>query len=145
VAEGVEAPQAPGPNNPDPNDFSEFLWMEHEEEYDEQVMKELEDEEMLNYYFDLYEDTLEAEANGQIVNGPSFPPPQSCELPRELAREMSRELAREIPRGGQQGDDLSRDFNRVMTFSSNLNPDAAEFVPGGQGRTNEIPCPTSSS
>ena len=81
---------------------------------------------MLNYYFDLYEDTLEAEANGQMVPQ-SFPPPQSCD----------------IPRGGPAGDDLSRDFNRVMTFSSNLNPDAEEFVPGKARNTDNPPPPSS--
>lgn len=46
-------------------DFSEFLWMEHEDEYDREVIRELEEEDMINYYFDLYQDSLNP---GQATN-----------------------------------------------------------------------------
>jgi hypothetical protein len=38
---GAPAPGPAGGQAPEGQDFSEFLWMEHEEEYDEQVNKPL--------------------------------------------------------------------------------------------------------
>jgi len=117
------APSENGANTAGPAevDFSEFLWMEHEEEFDEQVMKELEDEEMINYYFELYEASLEEEAttgqhNGAELRVPAPPCQQFRNLPPQNQADHDRV------------DDLARGFNR-LNFASRLNPNAAEFIP----------------
>jgi len=118
----------------EPVDFSEFLWMENEEEFDEQVLRELEDEEMINYYFDLYEDSLEAEANG-------VPYRHDHELGHAAATNNTNNS--EPARPNPSADDLSLDLNRILTFST-LNPNAAEFVPG-QARNSAVPNNSDSS
>ena len=82
-------------------------------------MRELEEEEMINYYFDLYQDSLQAEANGQ-------------EYP--LAHMLgSAGLTTNQGTGSTAtvgaGDELSARFNNALNFQSTLNPNAAEFVP----------------
>jgi hypothetical protein len=139
-------------------DFSEYLWMEHEEEFDEQVLKELEDEEMINYYFELYEASMEEEArkrNGHIgsphpaQNGiagrssghphpPNYPPACSVGIPG--AAPYAAGVRPPYRNQQQRVDDveqITRGLDRVnfAGASSRLNPNAAEFVPrtgGGQ-------------
>jgi len=111
-----EQPPTNGTNtNADPDDFSEYMWMEHEDDYDREVLKELHEEETMNYYCDLFE---EAQANGPLRGThhliASNPPP-----------EPTIEI-----RNGVDG--LSDRFTRVINFGSGpsrLNPDAPEFVP----------------
>lgn len=110
-------PEQPPTNgtNADPDDFSEYMWMEHEDDYDREVLKELHEEETMNYYCDLFE---EAQANGPLRGNhhliASNPPP-----------EPTIEIRNGI-------DGLSDRFTRVINFGSGpsrLNPDAPEFVP----------------
>jgi len=125
-------------------DFSEYLWMEHEEEFDEQVLKELEDEEMINYYFELYEASMEEEEarkrNGHVSGhhssqnglpgrgGPSnFPPGCSVGIPGPASHAGPRPTYR----NRDEIDQITRGIDRV-SFASRLNPNAAEFVPRGQ-------------
>lgn len=93
----------------DADDFSEFLWMEHEDDYDREVLKELHEEETMNYYCDLFE---EAQANGPL--------PRSFQLiapPLDPTLEIRHDL-----------DGVTDRFSRI-NFGSRLNPDAPEFVP----------------
>jgi len=59
------------------SDFSEYLWMEHEDDFDREVLKELHEEETMNYYCDLFE---EAQANGPLIGNHRLialnPPPE---------------------------------------------------------------------
>jgi len=148
AAEGAEVSEANGSGSTNGSevqrsgepDFSEFLWMEHEDEYDEQVLKELEDEEMINYYFEMYEDSVE-----EGRNPPNRPPNNS----RNQYPQPYHQQAGAIPPGcmGRGGgtprgryppasepvndvDDITRGMDRVG-FQARLNPDAAEFVPRG--------------
>jgi len=93
-------------------DFSEYLWMEHEDDFDQQVLNELHEEETLNYYCDLYE---EAQENDHMHSNHHFIAPNPPPMPTI-----------EIRTGA---DALSAQFDRVLNFSSRLNPEAPEFVP----------------
>jgi len=114
-------------------DFSEFLWMEHEDEFDEQVLKELEDEEIFNYYVDMYGEEQE-ERGSRPPNRSQQQPPQHHQggpVPPGCNRRMP-----DAPRGryappsepATEVDDITRGMDRV-NFGGRLNPHAAEFVP----------------
>lgn len=157
-----ERPPAPaGFPSPGEPDFSEFLWMEHEDEYDQEVgmpstldntvhfvffnrsyrcvfiifkvMRELEEEEMINYYFDLYQDSLQAEANGQEY-------PLAHILGSAGSSTNHQGTGNNAAVGA--GEDLSSRFNSVLNFQSTLNPNAAEFVPRTLGGESEEKQPT---
>lgn len=84
-----------------------------------QVLRELEDEEMINYYYELYEASLNE--NGTWgpntanirVTGP--PPPFS---------NPSTESQEDDP-----VESLTEGISSRLTMNSRLNPEAAEFVP----------------
>jgi hypothetical protein len=136
-------------------DFSEYLWMEHEEEFDEQVLRELEDEEMINYYFELYEASIEEEearkrSSTNVNNGHNIPPPVA---ERNAPASVPPGCSFNIPESTQsyiggynnssyqnqdEIEEITRGFNRV-SFASRLNPNAAEFIPRGQSSVSVNP------
>lgn len=82
-------------------------------------MRQLEEDILISEYADMYEDSLLEDgspgpttASLCVVNGPILPSLGSLTSSHDL-------------------DDVTRQFNRSMTFSSSsrLNPNAAEFVP----------------
>ncbi|CAL8071845.1 unnamed protein product [Orchesella dallaii] len=115
--------QNPGQPAPGDVDFSEYLWMENEEEFDSQVLQELEDEEMINYYYELYEASLNENGtwgpNTANIRFTGPPPPFSN------------------PSAGSEQEDsvdaLTQGINSRLSLGggggSRLNPEAAEFVP----------------
>ena len=84
-------------------------------------MRELQHDELIDYYYEIYEEELNAGRNNQgqgrrggdsgYTNGPSCHSQQQSTQSHHAAT-----------------DELAGNFNRVLRFS-NLNPDAAEFVP----------------
>jgi len=98
--------QHQGNPNQGEEDFSEYMWMEHEDTFNEQVMRELQEEEMMLYCFEAYQESLEAEAAER-----------SGHLPNASSHNGS-------PSSGQ-----SNDSRQGSTVTSTLNPYAAEFVP----------------
>ncbi|XP_046458146.1 polyadenylate-binding protein-interacting protein 2-like [Daphnia pulex] len=102
-----------GPHSPSrEGDFSEYMWMENEEEFEEQIMLQLEEEALVQQCIDdvcaemdLYIASLNDEtANGNATHNGS------------AADALTQELQ-----------NLTVDDNAAQ--SSKLNPDAAEFVP----------------
>lgn len=133
---------------PQDPDFSEYMWMEHEEEFDEQVLRELEDEEMINYYFELYEQSVEDEARkrNHTANSHHNPHPRQAERrdPPNAAPGCTFRIPQATPpfiggyppfRNQEEVDEITTGLDRV-NFTSRLNPNAAEFVPRGQSSMN---------
>jgi hypothetical protein len=118
-----------GGSNPQ-EDFSEFLWMEHQEEFDEQVLKELEDEEIINFFYNLTEAENEAEAEANALQQNHVAGPATATQPQPQPRNEDGSLTDVTSRFGQLG------------FSSRLNPNAQEFVPQvrqQQYQSNSVP------
>ena len=90
---------------------------------------------MINYYFELYEASMEEEARKR--SGP--PPHQNGIAGRSAPPNFPPGCSVGIAEGGRPAyrnrddvDQITRGLDRV-NFSSRLNPNAAEFVPrGGQ-------------
>jgi len=151
-ANGSAATNGSSASNQEP-DFSEYLWMEHEEEFDEQVLRELEDEEMINYYFELYEASIEEEearkrGSTNVNNGHNIPPHVA---ERNTPASVPPGCSFNIPESTQsyiggyssyqnqdEIEEITRGFNRV-SFASRLNPNAAEFIPRGQSSVSVNP------
>ncbi|EZA58564.1 Polyadenylate-binding protein-interacting protein 2B [Ooceraea biroi] len=93
-------------------DFSEYLWMENEEEFDKQVLQQLEEEELME---ECLEAMLEEERQHQR-NMSSTAWSTATGVSDNNAAELSQQLG-----GLKLHDDLAK--------QSKLNPDAAEFVP----------------
>uniref|UniRef100_A0A6M2DMR7 Putative polyadenylate-binding protein-interacting protein 2b n=1 Tax=Xenopsylla cheopis TaxID=163159 RepID=A0A6M2DMR7_XENCH len=93
----------------DPEDFSEYLWMENEEEFDKQVMQQLEEEALME---------------------------QCIEAMLEDEREALTSTVRATWSNGFDASDLCDDMSTLCVSlgadavaNSTLNPLAAEFVP----------------
>lgn len=98
------------PNSVD-GDFSEYLWMENEEEFDKQVMQQLEEEALMEQCIEaMLEDELASQDN-QWSSGAQDSVTDICSQMSSL-RVNNTELAK----------------------SSKLNPLAAEFVPAASCR-----------
>lgn len=95
-----------GPNLDE--DFSEYMWMENEEEFDKQEMQRLEEEALMEQCIEaMLQDELDAaqESNGQST--------LEVESPKDLCNALSSmQVTKE-----------------VIVEQSTLNPLAAEFVP----------------
>ncbi|ODN04146.1 Polyadenylate-binding protein-interacting protein 2B [Orchesella cincta] len=119
---GNQSSSQPGTGEP-AVDFSEYLWMENEEEFDSQVLQELEDEEMINYYYELYEASLNENgtwgpntANIRFTGPPPpFTNPSSGSEQEDSVEALTQGMNSRLSLGGGGG--------------SRLNPEAAEFVP----------------
>jgi len=128
---GAVAANRGGGGNPE-DDFSEFLWMEHEEEFDEQVLRELEDEEILNFYYNLTEAENEAEA----LAAQNPPPPSNSQSQLTNTNNTDASVS-----------DVTAELSQ-LGFASRLNPNAQEFVPGMRQpncQTNSVPVSESKS
>jgi len=102
-----DAPHSPSREG----DFSEYLWMENEEEFEQQIMQQLEEEALMQQCIEAMQD----EMNPFSSSTPSaiYSNGNSSHTPDDL-----------LTRGIQN---LSVDEN--ASGQSKLNPDAAEFVP----------------
>ncbi|KAJ8687110.1 hypothetical protein QAD02_022904 [Eretmocerus hayati] len=93
------------------NDFSEYMWMENEEEFDKQVLQQLEEEELM-------EECLEA----------------MLEEERQHERNQSSTAWCHASNTDSNGSELCQQLNGLKVHDdvakqSTLNPNAAEFVP----------------
>lgn len=94
------------------SDFSEYLWMENEEEFDKQVLQQLEEEELMEECLEaMLEEERQHERN---INSTAWSTATS--ISDNNAAELCQQLS-----GLRMQDDLAK--------QSTLNPDAAEFVP----------------
>ncbi|KAG7190140.1 hypothetical protein KM043_006271 [Ampulex compressa] len=92
------------------SDFSEYMWMENEEEFDKQVLQQLEEEELME---ECLEAMLEEERQHEIIRTAwSTATNNSENNGAELCQQLSNL---------RMHDDLAK--------QSTLNPDAAEFIP----------------
>ncbi|XP_012266257.1 polyadenylate-binding protein-interacting protein 2B [Athalia rosae] len=94
-------------------DFSEYMWMENEEEFDKQVLQQLEEEELME---ECLEAMLEEERQHQRNQNSAAWSTATSTLENNGA-DLCQQLI-----GLRVHDDLAK--------QSTLNPDAAEFVPG---------------
>ncbi|TDH07262.1 hypothetical protein EPR50_G00104150 [Perca flavescens] len=86
--------------------FAEYLWMEHEEEFNRQVEEELWEEEFIERCF---QEMLEEEEQWEWF------------IP-----------SRDLPALQLLDADVHADADFLLTVSSSLNPNAKEFTPGSQ-------------
>ncbi|XP_050433628.1 polyadenylate-binding protein-interacting protein 2B [Adelges cooleyi] len=91
-------------------DFSEYMWMENQEEFDLQVMKELEEKELMKECLEAMLDEEHSKSNGNSSNGDG----QTNGMVNRIER-----LSLNSCNNGDQ----------PRQSTSTLNPDAAEFVP----------------
>ncbi|KAL2097664.1 hypothetical protein ACEWY4_006871 [Coilia grayii] len=104
TTEGTVSGHKEGESNP----FAEYMWMEHEEEYNRQVEEELQEQEFLERCF---QEMLEEEDQDWFI--------------------PARDLAPGAGQLQQQFSSLSvSDRNAQNISKSSLNPEAKEFVPG---------------
>ncbi|XP_015112829.1 polyadenylate-binding protein-interacting protein 2 [Diachasma alloeum] len=101
-------PDIPGGEN---GDFSEYMWMENEEEFDKQVLEQLEEEELM-------EECLEA----------------MLEEEQQHQRNQTSVAWCNAVAGENSGNELCQQLGSLrvhgeLAKSSTLNPNAAEFVP----------------
>lgn len=102
-----EAPHSPSREG----DFSEYLWMENEEEFEQQIMQQLEEEALMQQCIEAMQDEMN---------------PFSSSTPSAIySNGNSNHSADDLLTRGIQN--LSVDDN--SSGQSKLNPDAAEFVP----------------
>ena len=106
-------------------DFSEYLWMENEEEFEEQIMHQFEEEALMQQCIEAMQDEMNSEGpmpGGIFANRNEDP---LCQGIQNLTVE---DQALQVPRF----------IKTITTFyielvhwilQSKLNPDAAEFVP----------------
>lgn len=93
-------------------DFSEYLWMENEEEFDKQVLQQLEEEELMEECLEaMLEEERQHERN---INSTAWSTATS--IPYNNGAELCQQLS-----DLRMHDDLAK--------QSTLNPDAAEFIP----------------
>ncbi|KAK0183365.1 hypothetical protein PV327_001414 [Microctonus hyperodae] len=102
-------------------DFAEYMWMENEEEFDKQVMEQLEEEELM-------EECLEA----------------MLEEERQHQRnQTSTAWSHATSADSNSGNELCQQLNSLrvhgdLAKTSTLNPDAAEFVPSFKSSTASV-------
>ncbi|XP_032891661.1 polyadenylate-binding protein-interacting protein 2B isoform X1 [Amblyraja radiata] len=98
-----------GHTESEPNPFAEYMWMEHEEEYNRQVEEELWEEEFLERCF---QEMLDEEDQEWFI------PERDLPGINQMQQQMN----------GLSINDSSKTEDLVS--KSTLNPDAKEFVPG---------------
>ncbi|XP_054261148.1 polyadenylate-binding protein-interacting protein 2 [Macrosteles quadrilineatus] len=135
--EGESNPLYSGGETPTASDdFSEYLWMENEEEFDKQILQQLEEEALMEHCLEVmmdhehHLDTMRflSSLSSDDTHSPSWSGDQQAQNGSELCRQMSNLRV-------QDKDELAK--------QSTLNPNAAEFVP--QSRTSSIPLVEKSS
>ncbi|XP_015594824.1 polyadenylate-binding protein-interacting protein 2 [Cephus cinctus] len=105
-------------------DFSEYMWMENEEEFDKEVLQQLEEEELME---ECLEAMLEEERQHQR-NQTSTAWSTATSTPDNNGVDLCQQLG-----GLRVHDDLAK--------QSTLNPNAAEFVPSFKPPTTAVSTP----
>jgi len=116
------------------NPFSDYLWMENMEEFDQEILRQLEEEILISHYTDLYEDSLLEDGSAGpttaslcVMNTPIIPP---------LALGVGASPSGELDAVAQQ---FTQSLNLSSTSAnSRLNPNAAEFVPKSYGPSSTL-------
>ncbi|XP_046386689.1 polyadenylate-binding protein-interacting protein 2 [Ischnura elegans] len=112
-------------------DFSEYMWMENEEEFDKEVMQQLEEEALMEQCIEaMLEDEREMDGmqNGSgNTNGSSENCPRSVSQENGVQTNNSPSDICQNMENLRVHDDLAR--------QSTLNPNAAEFVPQRRSAT----------
>ncbi|KXJ75825.1 polyadenylate-binding protein-interacting protein 2 [Aedes albopictus] len=110
----ITPPNEDNSNGGGPNldeDFSEYMWMENEEEFDKQEMQRLEEEALMEQCIEaMLQDELDAAQN------PSGDPTLEVDSPKDLCHALSSLQ-------------VQSKEQKVPVEQSTLNPLAAEFVP----------------
>ncbi|KAF5291987.1 hypothetical protein FQA39_LY14148 [Lamprigera yunnana] len=101
------------------NDFAEYLWMENEEEFDKQVMQQLEEEELMEQCIE----AMLAEEH-RSTNAETFERINTA-TPLEAENIAMMEIVNNFK------------LNLVDVTNSTLNPLAAEFVPDARSTTSK--------
>ncbi|XP_035729641.1 polyadenylate-binding protein-interacting protein 2-like isoform X1 [Vespa mandarinia] len=105
-------------------DFSEYLWMENEEEFDKQVLQQLEEEELMEECLEaMLEEERQHERN---INSTAWSTATS--IPYNNGAELCQQLS-----DLRMHDDLAK--------QSTLNPDAAEFIPAFKATVTSVSTP----
>ncbi|XP_043680038.1 polyadenylate-binding protein-interacting protein 2 isoform X1 [Vespula pensylvanica] len=105
-------------------DFSEYLWMENEEEFDKQVLQQLEEEELMEECLEaMLEEERQHERN---INSTAWSTATS--IPYNNGAELCQQLS-----DLRMHDDLAK--------QSTLNPDAAEFIPSFKATVTSVSTP----
>ncbi|KAI4490650.1 PREDICTED: polyadenylate-binding protein-interacting protein 2 isoform X1 [Polistes canadensis] len=106
-------------------DFSEYLWMENEEEFDKQVLQQLEEEELMEECLEaMLEEERQHERN---INSTAWS--TAASIPYNNGAELCQQLS-----DLRMHDDLAK--------QSTLNPDAAEFIPAFKATVTTVSTPT---
>ncbi|XP_022184138.1 polyadenylate-binding protein-interacting protein 2 isoform X1 [Nilaparvata lugens] len=119
-------------------DFSEYMWMENEEEFDKQVMQQLEEEELMEQCIQaMLEDERDIRSNNQYnssqQNNSTHAQNQS-QSRQQVPRVSARQTWSNGSLNGQQDicngmENLRVQDQDELAKQSTLNPNAAEFVP----------------
>uniref|UniRef100_UPI00358F2AA3 polyadenylate-binding protein-interacting protein 2B-like isoform X2 n=1 Tax=Myxine glutinosa TaxID=7769 RepID=UPI00358F2AA3 len=100
----------------DDNPFEEFMWMENEEEYNEQVERELCEEEFLERCF---QEMLDEEEREWFI--------PERDLPLQPLADMEQQLA---GLSMTEANGYAHSSFSIPVVQSTLNPYAKEFIPG---------------
>ncbi|XP_044741648.1 polyadenylate-binding protein-interacting protein 2 [Chrysoperla carnea] len=117
-------------------DFSEYMWMENEEQFDRQVMAELEEEELIEQCMEaMLEDELQ-QSHNQSLNSTNLP---STQGQNDSSSSNNEDDILSLC------DALDKVSTSYSVDKSTLNPLAAEFVPGSRVNTQQSTHVTSAS
>ncbi|XP_026284559.1 polyadenylate-binding protein-interacting protein 2B [Frankliniella occidentalis] len=117
------------PPSPDPaenGDFSEYFWMENEEEFDQQVLKELEEEALMEQCMQaMIDDTspMNSPASWQQNSTPSYLPEVQNLPGSDIVMAMRGLQVNEMGNG-------TEDHKNQPKSEFKFNPMAKEFIPG---------------
>ncbi|XP_049530851.1 polyadenylate-binding protein-interacting protein 2B [Anopheles darlingi] len=121
-AESISTPPTEDNSEPAGDDFAEYMWMENEDEFDEQEMQRLEEEELMDQCIEaMMQDELAAAermAAAALMGN----------VPRESGL-MNILSSLQLDKEHQQQQLLALQPRNVNVEKSTLNPLAAEFVP----------------
>ncbi|XP_063231802.1 polyadenylate-binding protein-interacting protein 2 [Bacillus rossius redtenbacheri] len=120
----VESPTSDG-------DFSEYMWMENEEEFDKEVMQQLEEEALMEQCI---EAMLEDEREIRNIHNQALSAGAGAAESRQPWSNGSDSNPSELPDLCQTLDDLR--VQDDLAKQSTLNPNAAEFFPQQRRQTN---------
>lgn len=134
-----DAPHSPSREG----DFSEYMWMANEEEFEEQIMQQLEEEALVQQCIDdvcaemdAYIASMGNDSNNQNGNNT-----RNGSLDDTLSHDLQN-LTVDDAAAAQVWNCLTVYYNCLTKYvlqSSKLNPDAAEFVPRFVSSTSTIP------
>ncbi|KAF6200910.1 hypothetical protein GE061_005357 [Apolygus lucorum] len=117
-----------------PPDFSEYMWMENQEEFDRQVLQEL--EEVVGRSPSPPRDPGDFSEFMWMENEEEFDKEVLRQLEEEALMKQCIESMLEDEDSSSKNSDFVRDFNNLrvqdsteIAQKSTLNPNAAEFVP----------------